>query len=90
MDIVYFDFCKIQYNNKHQNATQFFQNNSSLFNSLNMTNYSQINPSEIFTLEIPGVKIIVIPTFPSMASSSQTNHSEIFTFDIPGSKKYST
>ncbi|PKY49733.1 hypothetical protein RhiirA4_250737 [Rhizophagus irregularis] len=50
-----------------------------------MTNYSQINPSEIFTLEIPGVKIIVIPTFPSMASSSQTNHSEylLLIFPVP-------
>ncbi|PKY50247.1 hypothetical protein RhiirA4_466624 [Rhizophagus irregularis] len=56
-----------QYND--QNAAQFFQNNSSLFNSLNMTNYSQNNPSEIFTFEIPGIKIIVIPTFPPMASS---------------------
>ncbi|GET55254.1 hypothetical protein GLOIN_2v1884337 [Rhizophagus irregularis DAOM 181602=DAOM 197198] len=42
--------------------------------------------SEIFTFEIPGIKIIVIPTFSPMASSFQTNHSEIFTFDIPGSK----
>ncbi|CAG8547259.1 560_t:CDS:1 [Rhizophagus irregularis] len=74
----------LQYND--QNAAQFFQNNSSLFNPLNMTNYSQNNPSEIFTFEIPGIKIIVIPTFPPMASSFQTNHSEIFTFDIPGSK----
>ncbi|PKY59004.1 hypothetical protein RhiirA4_481403 [Rhizophagus irregularis] len=42
--------------------------------------------SEIFTFEIPGIKIIVIPTFSPMTNSSQTNHSEIFTFDIPGSK----
>ncbi|PKK78653.1 hypothetical protein RhiirC2_729061, partial [Rhizophagus irregularis] len=53
-----------------------------------MTNYSQNNPSEIFTFEIPGIKIIVISTFPPMASSFQTNHSEIFTFDIPRIQSY--
>ncbi|RGB40348.1 hypothetical protein C1646_753418 [Rhizophagus diaphanus] len=55
-----------------QNVPYFIQNNS------------QINHSEILTFEIPGIKIIVIPTFPPMLNSSRTNHSEIFTFDIPG------
>jgi predicted ribonuclease toxin of YeeF-YezG toxin-antitoxin module len=73
-----------QYNG--QNATQFIQNNSSLFNSLNTTNSSQINHSDIFTFDIPGIKIIILPTFPPMTYSSQANHSEIFTFEIPGSK----
>ncbi|GBC07319.1 hypothetical protein RclHR1_00740002 [Rhizophagus clarus] len=59
---------------------------SSPFNSLGMTNSSQINHSETFTFDIPGIKIIVISTFPSMTNSSQTNHSEIHTFDIPGLK----
>ncbi|CAB4482831.1 hypothetical protein RhiirA5_465860 [Rhizophagus irregularis] len=68
-----------------QNATQ---SNPSLFNSPNMTNYSQINHSEIFiTFDIPGIKIIIIPTFPTMmAYPSQANHSEILTFEISGSK----
>uniref|UniRef100_U9TAD0 Uncharacterized protein n=1 Tax=Rhizophagus irregularis (strain DAOM 181602 / DAOM 197198 / MUCL 43194) TaxID=747089 RepID=U9TAD0_RHIID len=73
-----------QYNG--QNATQFIQNNSSLFNSLNTTNSSQINHSDIFTFDIPGIKIIILPTFSPMTYSSQANHSEIFTFEIPGSK----
>jgi hypothetical protein len=63
-----------------QNVPHFVQNNPSPFNA------SQINHSEIFTFEIPGIKIIVIPTFPPIINSSQPNHSEIFTFDIPGSK----
>ncbi|GBB96871.1 hypothetical protein RclHR1_02860004 [Rhizophagus clarus] len=50
------------------------------------TNPPQINHSEIFTFDIPGIKIIIIPIFPPIANSSQTNRSEIFTFDIPGSK----
>ncbi|CAG8478882.1 uncharacterized protein OCT59_014412 [Rhizophagus irregularis] len=62
------------------NVPHFVQNSSSPFDA------SQINHSEIFTFEIPGIKIIVIPTFPPMINSSQTNNSEIFTFDIPGSK----
>ncbi|PKC12191.1 hypothetical protein RhiirA5_464773 [Rhizophagus irregularis] len=66
-----------------QNAPQFVQNNSS---PSSMTDSSQINHTKIFTFEIPGIKIIVIPTFPLMINSSQTNNSEIFTFDIPGSK----
>jgi hypothetical protein len=70
-----------QYNT--QNAPQFNQNNSSSFNTIN---FSQINHSEIFTFDVPGIKIIVISTFPPMINSSQTNHSEIFTIDIPGSK----
>ncbi|CAG8615103.1 uncharacterized protein OCT59_014433 [Rhizophagus irregularis] len=65
-----------------QNVPHFIQNNS---NSSSF-NTSQINHSEILTFEIPGIKIIVIPTFPPMFNSSRTNHSEIFTFDIPGSK----
>ncbi|RGB40343.1 hypothetical protein C1646_753411 [Rhizophagus diaphanus] len=63
-----------------QNVPHFVQNNSS------PSNASQINYSEIFTFEIPGIKIIIIPTFPPMINSSQPNHSGIFTFDIPGSK----
>jgi hypothetical protein len=63
-----------------QNVPHFIQNGSSPFD------ISQINHSEINTFEIPGIKIIIIPTFPSMINSSQTNNSEIFTFDIPGSK----
>ncbi|GBB91059.1 hypothetical protein RclHR1_18170005 [Rhizophagus clarus] len=55
-------------------------------NSLGMNNSSQISHSETFTFDIPGIKIIVISTFPSMTGSSQTNHSEIHTFDIPGLK----
>ncbi|CAB4419012.1 unnamed protein product [Rhizophagus irregularis] len=63
-----------------QNVPHFIQNSSSPFD------ISQINHSEIYMFEIPGIKIIIIPTFPSMINSSQTNNSEIFTFDIPGSK----
>jgi hypothetical protein len=59
---------------------QYTQQNPSLFNT------SQINHSEIFTFDIPGIKIIVISIFPPMINSSQTYHSEIFTIDIPGSK----
>jgi hypothetical protein len=59
---------------------QYTQQNISPFNT------SQINHSEIFTFDIPGIKIIVISTFPPMINSSQTYHSEIFTIDIPGSK----
>ncbi|RGB40350.1 hypothetical protein C1646_799864 [Rhizophagus diaphanus] len=65
-----------------QNVSHFIQNNS----NSSPFNTSQINHSEILTFEIPGIKIIVIPTFPPMLNSSRTNHSEIFTFDIPGSK----
>ncbi|GBB83428.1 hypothetical protein RclHR1_10150005 [Rhizophagus clarus] len=57
-----------------QNA-QFIQNNSSPFYIT--------NSSQTFTFDIPGIKIIVIPTFP-VTNSTQTNHSEIFTFNIPG------
>ncbi|GBB96875.1 hypothetical protein RclHR1_02860008 [Rhizophagus clarus] len=59
---------------------------SSSLNSLAMNNSSQINHSETVTFDIPGIKIIVISTFPSMINSSQANHSEIHTFDIPGLK----
>ncbi|RGB40353.1 hypothetical protein C1646_799867 [Rhizophagus diaphanus] len=62
------------------NVPHFIQNSSSPFD------ISQINHSEIYTFEIPGIKIIVISTFPPIINSSQTNNSEIFTFDIPGSK----
>ncbi|CAB4432537.1 unnamed protein product [Rhizophagus irregularis] len=55
-----------------QNVPHFIQNNSSPFNT------SQIDHSEILIFEIPGIKIIVIPTFPPMLNSSRTNHSEIF------------
>ncbi|PKY21176.1 hypothetical protein RhiirB3_434687 [Rhizophagus irregularis] len=61
------------------NVPHFVQNSSPFV-------ASQIHRSEIIPFEIPGIKIIVIPTFPPMINSSQTNHSEIFTFDIPGSK----
>ncbi|RGB40361.1 hypothetical protein C1646_663925 [Rhizophagus diaphanus] len=66
-----------------QNAPQFVQNNSL---PSSMADSSQIIHTKIFTFEIPGIKIIVIPTFPLIINSSQTNNSEIFTFDIPGSK----
>ncbi|CAG8478756.1 uncharacterized protein OCT59_014418 [Rhizophagus irregularis] len=66
-----------------QNVPHFIQNNSS---PSSMTDSSQINHTKIFTFDIPGIKIIVISTFPPMINSSRTNHSEIFTFDIPGSK----
>ncbi|RGB40351.1 hypothetical protein C1646_663918 [Rhizophagus diaphanus] len=46
----------------------------------------QNNHSGIIPFEIPGIKIIIIPTFPPMTNSSQMNHPGIFTFDIPGSK----
>ncbi|GBB83429.1 hypothetical protein RclHR1_10150006 [Rhizophagus clarus] len=72
------------FNNIHP-IVQPCQNN---FSPFNMTNFSQINHSEIFTFEFPGIKIIVIPTFPStpIINSFQMDHSETFTFDIPGSK----
>ncbi|RGB40352.1 hypothetical protein C1646_753422 [Rhizophagus diaphanus] len=66
-----------------QSVPHFIQNNSS---PSSMADSSQINHTKIFTFEIPGIKIIVISTFPPMINSSRTNHSEIFTFDIPGSK----
>jgi hypothetical protein len=56
---------------------------SSTPNSLDVTNSSRINHSGIFTFDIPGIKIIIIPIFPPMTNTSQ---SEIFTLDIPGSK----
>ncbi|PKK80890.1 hypothetical protein RhiirC2_767532 [Rhizophagus irregularis] len=65
-----------------QNIPHFIQNNS----NSSPFNTSQIDHFEILTFEIPGIKIIIIPTFPPMLNSSRTNHSEIFTFDIPGSK----
>jgi hypothetical protein len=42
-------------------------------------NFPQTNHSGIFTFSIPGLKIIIIPTF-------SPNNSEIFTLDIPDSK----
>ncbi|GBC07907.1 hypothetical protein RclHR1_07780005 [Rhizophagus clarus] len=42
-------------------------------------NFSQTNNTGIFTFNIPGLKIIIIPTF-------SPSNSEIFTLDIPDSK----
>ncbi|CAG8615131.1 uncharacterized protein OCT59_014432 [Rhizophagus irregularis] len=63
-----------------QNVPHYIQNNYLPFNP------PQINHSGIIPLEFPGIKIIIIPTFPPMTNSSQINHPGIFTIDIPGSK----
>ncbi|GET55294.1 hypothetical protein RhiirA5_412116 [Rhizophagus irregularis] len=52
--------------------------NNNNFNNFTNNGFNSNLHSEIITFDIPGIKIIVIPTF------FQTNNSEIFTIDIPG------
>ena len=64
-------------------------------NNNNNNGYSSSNPqyvpgqnapqfnSGILIFEVPGIKIIIIPTFPPMNNPSQ---SETLTFDISGTK----
>ncbi|GBB91055.1 hypothetical protein RclHR1_18170001 [Rhizophagus clarus] len=57
------------------NPSQYVSQN----NTPPQLNFAQPNHSGIFTFNIPGQKIIIIPT-------SSPNISEIFTLDIPDSK----